>query len=143
MRRPADEVLEHRYRYLLGCYPAGYRAANAEEMLGVAMARWASAPGRRWPSPGEAASLLASGLGKRFGAAVSPDGLRDGLRDRAAWLDAAAVVTVIGPVLLAAAAARTITGPGAGSRSRCSRRWSPTRGAHGSARRSACCRGRR
>src|SRR5260370_30075215 len=74
-------------------------------MLGVAIARSASAAGRRWPGPGEAVSLIVSGLGKRLGAAVP----RDGVRDLAAWLDAAAVLTVIGPVLLAAATARSIT----------------------------------
>ncbi|HEX6525258.1 MAG TPA: hypothetical protein VF070_35415 [Streptosporangiaceae bacterium] len=104
MRRPADQVPELRYRRLLGCYPAGYRAAYAEEMLGVAMARSASTPGRRWPGLAEAVSLIVSGLGKRLGAAVP----RDGRRDRGAWLDAAAALTVIGPVLLAVATARTI-----------------------------------
>ena len=104
MRRPADQVLERRYRRLLGCYPVGYRAANAEEMLGVAMARSASTPARRWPGLGEAVSLIVSGLGKRLGTAVT----RDGLRDRIAWLDAATALTVLGPLLLAAATARTI-----------------------------------
>ena len=46
-RRPAAEVLERRYRRLLATYPADYRAANADDMLGVALAR--SAAGRRWP----------------------------------------------------------------------------------------------
>jgi hypothetical protein len=105
MRRPADQALERRYRRLLSCYPAGYRAANAEEMLGVAMAGSAAAPDRRWPRLGEAVSLVVSGLGKRLGTALP----HDGPRDRIAWLDAAAALTVIGPILLAAAAARTIS----------------------------------
>jgi len=42
-REPAAEALERRYRRLLAWYPHVYRAANADDMLGVALAR--SAPG--------------------------------------------------------------------------------------------------
>ena len=94
-----EHVLERRYRRLLACYPAAYRAANAEEMLGVALAR--SAEGQRWPGLGETASLVTSGIGKRLGFRA----LRTGLGDEA-WQDASAVLTIIGPVLLATAAMR-------------------------------------
>lgn len=89
-RRPAAEALERRYRRLLVWYPAGYRVANADEMLGVALAR--SADGRRWPDPGEAVSLVLSGIKQRLGA-----GWRNPVRR-----DTAAVLTVAGPLLLAA-----------------------------------------
>jgi hypothetical protein len=45
-RESADEVLERRYRRLLAWYPAAYRAANEDDMLGVALAS---------PRPGSAA----------------------------------------------------------------------------------------
>jgi hypothetical protein len=89
-RRPAAEVLERRYRRLLAWYPAGYRAANGDEILGVALAR--SAEGQHWPDPGEAASLMLSGIRRRLGA-----GWQNPVRR-----DTAAVLTVAGPLLLAA-----------------------------------------
>jgi hypothetical protein len=55
-REPAVAALERRYRRLLGWYPHAYRAANADDMLGVALAR--SGSGRRWPEPGEAVNLI-------------------------------------------------------------------------------------
>jgi hypothetical protein len=99
-RRPARERLERRYRRLMASYPASYRAANAEEMIGVALS--GAAPGQRWPSLGEAASLAAAGVRMRgsllLAAAQGP-----------AWGGAAAVV-IIGSVLLAAINAERITG---------------------------------
>jgi hypothetical protein len=59
-RRSAGDVLERRYRGLLAWYPAGYRAANAAEMLGVALA--AAKPGQRRPGAAESASLIVSGI---------------------------------------------------------------------------------
>jgi hypothetical protein len=98
-RKPAAEALERRYRRLLAWYPAAYRAANADDMLGVALAR--SAPGQRWPEPGEAVNLIVSGTGERLGGMLpDPD-----------WRDTAAVLAIAGPVLLAAAAGRTIASP--------------------------------
>lgn len=97
----AAEILERRYRRLLALYPPDYRAVYAEEMLGVALAR--SSPGRRRPELGEAVSLIMSGIGKRLG------GARTGYRDPA-WRDAAAVIGLIGPVLLAAFSARDVIG---------------------------------
>ncbi|MBV9447403.1 MAG: hypothetical protein JO345_16090 [Streptosporangiaceae bacterium] len=38
-QRLAGEILERRYRRLLALYPSDYRAAYADEMLGVALAR--------------------------------------------------------------------------------------------------------
>ncbi|HEX6527201.1 MAG TPA: hypothetical protein VF070_45405 [Streptosporangiaceae bacterium] len=100
-RRAAAEVLERRYRRLLACYPAAYRRANAEEMLGVALAR--SSAGRRKPELGEAVSLIVSGIGKRVG------GARTGYRDPA-WRDAGGVLAVLGPIVLASFSARDVIG---------------------------------
>lgn len=106
MRRAGPgEVLERRYRRLLACYPSAYRAAYGEEMLAVAMA--AAGPGRRWPDPGEAADLIVSGLRRRLGS------VREAGREPA-WRDAAATVAVIGPVLMAAFAARHLLTPVSG-----------------------------
>ena len=98
-REPAAQALERRYRRLLAWYPAGYRAANADDMLGVALAR--SAPGQRWPEPGEAVSLVLSGTAERLATVLRQPGQRD----------TAAVLAIAGPVLLAATAARTVAGP--------------------------------
>jgi hypothetical protein len=98
-RKPAAEALERRYRRLLAWYPAAYRAANTDDMLGVALAR--SAPGQRWPEPGEAVNLIVSGIGERLGGILPQQDQRD----------TAAVLAIAGPVLLAAAAGRTIAGP--------------------------------
>jgi hypothetical protein len=92
-REPAAEALERRYRWLLAWYPAAYRAANADDMLGVALAR--SASGQRWPEPGEAVNLIVSGIGERLGTLLRQPDQRD----------TAAVLTIAGPMLLAAAAA--------------------------------------
>jgi hypothetical protein len=97
-----EQVLERRYRRLLACYPSGYRAMYGEEMLAVAMA--AAGPGRRWPDPGEAADLIRSGIRRRLGS------LRPGPLSPA-WRDAAAAVAIIGPVLMAAFAARPLPVP--------------------------------
>jgi hypothetical protein len=97
-REAAAQTLERRYRRLLACYPADYRAANEQDMLGVALARYG--PGRRWPDLGEAVNLIASGTRARLGAGWRAP----------AWRDAAAVVSILGPILLAAAAARAIAG---------------------------------
>lgn len=96
-----ERALERRYRLLLALYPAAYRDVNEDEMLGVAMAR--SAEGQRWPRLGEAASFVWSGIGKRLGA----DAVRNGLRDQG-WRDACAVLTIVCPIVLAAAAARSL-----------------------------------
>jgi hypothetical protein len=98
-RRAAAEVLERRYRRLLACYPPAYRAANAEEMLGVALA--GSSAGRRTPEFGEAVSLIASGIGKRVG------GTRTGYHDLA-WQEAGAVLTIVGSIVLATFSTRDV-----------------------------------
>jgi hypothetical protein len=101
--RDADEaaakVLERRYRRLLAFYPADYRAANADDMLGVALAR--SVPGQRWPGLGETTDLVLSGVRRRLGA-----GLRNPVRR-----DTAAVVAIAGPILLAALSVWSLSGP--------------------------------
>jgi hypothetical protein len=98
-REPAVQALERRYRRLLAWYPAAYRAANAEGMLGVALAR--SAPGQRWPEPGEAVNLIVSGIGERLGAMLRQSDHRD----------TAAVLAIAGPLLLAGTAVRTMASP--------------------------------
>jgi len=98
-REPAAEALERRYRRLLAWYPHVYRAANADDMLGVALAR--SAPGRRWPEPGEAVNLIVSGIGERLGGMLRQPDRRD----------TAAVLAIAGPLLLAAGAIRTMASP--------------------------------
>lgn len=98
-REPAAQALERRYRRLLAWYPAAYRAANADDMLGVALAR--SAPGQRWPEPGEAVNLIVSGMGERLGGMLRQPDHRD----------TAAVLAIAGPLLLAAAAVRTMASP--------------------------------
>jgi hypothetical protein len=52
--------LERRCRLLLLAYPAWYRRRRGEEMLGTLLA--ATAPGVRWPSFGDARTLLTGGL---------------------------------------------------------------------------------
>jgi hypothetical protein len=74
------------------------RNANADDMLGVALAR--SASGQRWPEPGEAVNLIVSGIGERLG----------GMLPRPDQRDTASVLAIAGPVLLAATAGRTIAG---------------------------------
>jgi hypothetical protein len=98
-RRPAAEVLERRYRRLLATYPADYRAANADDMLGVALAR--SAAGRRWPELSEAADLIVSGIRMRLVASLRGH----------SWRDPAAILAVACPLLIAATAARFISAP--------------------------------
>jgi hypothetical protein len=68
-------------------------------VLGVALAR--SAPGQRWPEPGEAVNLIVSGIGERLGGMLRQPDHRD----------TAAVLAIAGPLLLAATAGRTIAGP--------------------------------
>jgi hypothetical protein len=98
-REPAARALERRYRWLLSWYPRAYREANEDELLGVALAR--SEAGQRWPELGEAVNLVASGTGERFA----------GLLRRHDQRDTAAVLAVVGPILLAAAAVRALMPP--------------------------------
>jgi hypothetical protein len=102
-RRPASDVLERRYRRLLAWYPADYREANTEEMLGVALA--AARPGQRRPGAAESASLIVSGVRTRF------SGVLAGLREPS-WQDAAAVLAIIGPILIVAFSGELVVGTG-------------------------------
>lgn len=102
-RDPGPEtLLERRYRRLLGWYPAAYRAANGEEMLGVALAGATS--GQRWPGRGESLNLVLSGSRKRLA------GLLGSLRGDA-WRDGAAAFAILGPILIAAMYVESLTGP--------------------------------
>jgi hypothetical protein len=55
--------LERRARRLLRAYPPGYRAHRGEEILGTLLE--ATPPGRGWPQPRDAASVLTGGLRAR------------------------------------------------------------------------------
>jgi hypothetical protein len=61
----AEELLSRRYRRLLHAYPADYRDSRGEEIIGLLLD--AARPGRRWPTPAEAADLLFGGLRRRMG----------------------------------------------------------------------------
>jgi hypothetical protein len=61
----AEELLSRRYRWLLRTYPADYRDSRGEEIVGLLLD--AARPGRRWPTPAEAADLLFGGLRRRMG----------------------------------------------------------------------------
>jgi hypothetical protein len=56
-------LLERRARWLVGAYPAAYRADRGEEIVGTLLE--AAPPGRNWPSPREAVSVIAAGLRAR------------------------------------------------------------------------------
>lgn len=55
--------LERRYRWLLRCYPAHYRAQRAEEMLATLLET--ASPGQRQPGVRESAGLIAGGIRAR------------------------------------------------------------------------------
>jgi hypothetical protein len=58
--------LEGRARLLLRAYPPAYRAERGGEIIGTLLE--GSPPGRRWPAPGEAWSLINGGLRARAAA---------------------------------------------------------------------------
>jgi hypothetical protein len=114
-RTAPEAVLERRYRRLLRWYPAGYRAANEEEMLGVALA--GAAPGQRRPGAGEAASLVRGGCRQRL------RGTAAALRGEA-WPPAAAVFMLLGALLQGAVGAETVAGQAASRWMGFPERWS-------------------
>jgi hypothetical protein len=61
----AEELLARRYRWLMRAYPVDYRDRRGEEIVGLLLD--AARPGRRWPTPAEAADLLFGGLRRRMG----------------------------------------------------------------------------
>ncbi|MET8354989.1 MULTISPECIES: hypothetical protein [unclassified Micromonospora] len=63
--------LERRYLRLLRIYPADYRRARGAEIVGTYLDL--AAPGRRWPSPADAADVLRGGLRQRVRAAGAAD----------------------------------------------------------------------
>lgn len=65
-------TLEARYRWLLRAYPAAYRRARGDEMIGTLME--AAKPGQRRPSLREAGSLALRGLQTRAGVHGSRSG---------------------------------------------------------------------
>jgi hypothetical protein len=75
----ADPTLERRYRLLLHAYPATYRTARGDEIVGTLLDR--ARPGRRRPGVRESAGLILAGLRTRTGATV--------LTWRDLWLGAA------------------------------------------------------
>jgi hypothetical protein len=87
----AERALERRYRRLLAWYPAEYRRAYGEEMIGVLMA--AASDGSKRPGLAGAFDLIQGGLRAR---------LQAGWRTLASadWSDALAVCSVAVPVIL-------------------------------------------
>ncbi|WP_326563524.1 hypothetical protein [Micromonospora peucetia] len=85
--------LERRYHRLLRAYPADYRRARGAEIVGTYLDL--AGPGRRWPSPADAADLLRGGLRQRLRAAGAAD-LIPGVRLAAvlAFLTATALAAV-------------------------------------------------
>jgi len=84
--------LRSRYRALLRCYPAAYRAEHGDELVDMYLDL--SRPGRRFPRPGDAADLLRGGLRQHLRARHAT-GLADAL-------PLAAVVAVVAAAALAA-----------------------------------------
>ncbi|MCA2213474.1 hypothetical protein [Jidongwangia harbinensis] len=92
-------VLEGWYRRLLRVYPAEHRRFYGPEMVGVLMHQ--AEPGRRFPSFAETADLLRAGLAARLRSMP--------VRQRGTgWRDAAAVVALLGAVVLLAVPARSL-----------------------------------
>lgn len=85
--------LERRYLRLLLAYPADYRRTRGAEIVGTYLDL--AGPGRRWPSPADAADLLRGGLRQRLRAAGAAD-LIPGVRLAAvlAFLTATALAAV-------------------------------------------------
>jgi hypothetical protein len=79
-RHSDADRLERRAQWLLRAYPAAYRADRGEEITGTLLE--ATPPGRDWPSPREAASLIAAGLRARRAANLR-QGLAASLRQTA------------------------------------------------------------
>ncbi|MGN9808829.1 hypothetical protein ACTMSW_05650 [Micromonospora sp. BQ11] len=73
--------LERRYRRLLRAYPADYRRERGDEIVGTYLDL--AGPGRRRPSPADAADLVRGGLRQRLRAAGAAD-LTPGVRLAAA-----------------------------------------------------------
>ncbi|HTF12575.1 MAG TPA: hypothetical protein VK659_30830 [Asanoa sp.] len=65
----SEADLEKRYRRLLAWYPWSHRRVYEDEMLAVLVV--GARPGQRWPTLGEAANLVASGLRARAGTAAT------------------------------------------------------------------------
>jgi hypothetical protein len=84
-------ALERRYRLLLRAYPPEHRRTHEEEMLGVLLAD----TDRSWPPVRDALDLVRGGLWVRLRHAP-----------RAKWRDTAALLSVLAPVVLFAAAVR-------------------------------------
>jgi hypothetical protein len=86
-----ERALERRYRRLLAWYPAAYRRAYGEEMIGVLMA--AASDGNKRPGLAGALDLIGGGLLAR---------LQAGRRTLAGsdWPDALAICSVAVPVIL-------------------------------------------
>ncbi|HEV7708999.1 MAG TPA: hypothetical protein VGP16_12455 [Asanoa sp.] len=87
----SEADLEKRYQRLLAWYPWSHRRVYEDEMLAVLVT--GARPGQRWPSLGEAANLVASGLRARAGAAVPAVA-------GPAWRAAATVFGLLAAILL-------------------------------------------
>lgn len=92
-------ALEQRYRRLLASYPRRHREEYAEEMLGVLLA--GARPGQRFPDPRDAFDVLRAGFAARLRGG-GPAG------SWGSWPDAAAVLGLIGAIVLAVVPLRRV-----------------------------------
>lgn len=90
--RDVANTLERHYRRILACYPSEHRLTYEEEMLGVLMA--GAGPGQRYPTLGEALSLIRAAARARISWNSTGPMSRQ-------WRDAAALLGLIGAILLA------------------------------------------
>lgn len=92
-----SDELARRYRRLLRLYPRAYRAEYEAEMLGVLLD--AAPDGRRHPAAGVSVNLLAGAVRVHLRQVA-------GSFTRPVWGDAAAIVSVLAPLMLATAFVR-------------------------------------
>ncbi|WP_027345453.1 hypothetical protein [Hamadaea tsunoensis] len=99
----AEDVLAARYRKLLRWYPADHRDHYEEEMIGVLLDD--AAPGRRRPTPAEAAVLVVTGLRTRItgtGTALGHPRWREGAAVAGVLLVLGLAVKAVHPVAVMA-----------------------------------------
>lgn len=90
-------ALEQRYRKLLRWYPLAHRQAYGDEIIGVLLS--AARPGQHRPGPRDAFDVVRGGL------LIRVQRLRRG-PDGAPWRDALALVSLLAPLIMLAAAIR-------------------------------------
>jgi hypothetical protein len=66
----SDNTLEHRYRFLLRAYPAGFRRDRGDELIETLLS--VETETRRWPAPHQSLALLLGGLRARWAIPAPP-----------------------------------------------------------------------